>query len=160
MKILTQVTNSILIIVFFTSTFLSAQISDISQKKIQFSVGNSKNSETYLPRSFSLSFNKPIWEVSQTITAEKDKSQENRKYLIALDFDRIPDSLLKVFIDYNKEFSGTIITTDSSTNQVQRKIRYVGAVLDSMSEQQSADYSSSYIYISCRELIIDDVQLK
>ncbi|MCX8526448.1 hypothetical protein OF897_21250 [Chryseobacterium formosus] len=155
MKRVNFIGKTIFSLVILISNLLFAQSLAISQKKIEFSVVNGKNSETFLPRSYSMSFNKPV-----SLDNEVDKIYDHRRYLIALDFERIPSSLLKIITNYDKEFTGIIVITDSNNNSVQRKVTCVGATLDSLSDQQSPDYSSSYIYISCRELTIDNVLLK
>jgi hypothetical protein len=87
-------------------------------------------------------------------------SVKEKKYFIAVDFATMEPALLQLITDYSTDFSGEVKITGKKDNCILQKIEFSGASMDNVTSQGSADDTSTFIYLWCREITVNDVQLK
>nr|WP_294784285.1 hypothetical protein [uncultured Flavobacterium sp.] len=102
-------------------------------------------------RSITFSFTKSV------VNAETNEGKNN--YYFSLDFEKQDIALLTALMKNKAGIDGQITMTDSYGKMPARKFDFTKGRIDSMSEQLTADYSSSYMSMICDTLIIDDVKI-
>ncbi|MBE8728314.1 hypothetical protein [Flavobacterium hungaricum] len=102
-------------------------------------------------RSATFSFTKSV------INTETNEVKNN--YYFSLDFEKQDIVLLAAFMRNKTGIDGQIIMTDSYGKMPVRKFDFTKGRIDSMSDQITADYNSSYISLLCDTLVIDGVKI-
>lgn len=149
-------------IVFFSFLLFSvccyAQTETKPENKIELSVKTTKGISRYQPRSVSLAFSNPSKGMSAGFPPSDDPSAA-KKYFIAIDFDTMDTALLQLITNYANEISGELKVTGKD-NRIIQKIIFSGASLDNFSSQSSAEEAHVFIYFWCKEITVNEVQLK
>ncbi|MCJ8154408.1 hypothetical protein MKJ01_11610 [Chryseobacterium sp. SSA4.19] len=146
------------ILLFMTSFYANAQEAEPSGNRIELSVKNKTGISRHEARSVSLSFSNPSKGLSSGLSSP-DAGKE-KKYFIAIDFATMDPALLQLITDYNTDFSGELKITGRKNNRMLQKIEFSGASMDNVTSQGSADDTSTFIYLWCREITVNDVKLK
>lgn len=154
--------KKIFTIVLIALCFLTAksfgQQPDDKSVRIEITVKDGNKVITAPLRSASLAFSKSSGNV--TGTDGVDKKVETKTYFFAIDFEKQDLNLLRAFMKNKSGLDGEITMVDSYGKLPTRKMEFTKATVDSLSEQLTGDYNSSYISISCATLIIDGVTIE
>jgi len=159
MKITTQLKGTLLLFIT-TLCFVSgsqAQQWDRNRMKIELSVQDGKKTVVSNLTTLSISFNKPA--MATDSTNQQIVDDYNPCYIV-ITFDRLDIPLLRLFMQKNTNLNGKIMVTDSYGKLPTRKIELNSIVMDGMNDNFINEEETSYMNLSCKELIIDDVVLK
>lgn len=148
-----------LLIVFCFLTGLSyAQQSDDKRVKIEITVKDGNKMIVAPVRSATFSFTTS----SNNIKAAdgNEKKEQTKNYYFSIDFEKQNVELLKSFMSNKNGLDGHITMVDSYGKMPSRKLEFTKANIDSLSDQLTADYTSSYMSIVAASLIIDGVKVE
>ncbi|KFF06447.1 hypothetical protein [Flavobacterium reichenbachii] len=149
---------TLLLIVFCFWTGLSYGQLDEKRVKIEITVKDGSKTITALVRSATVSFSKSA---AGSVAADSgDKKSESKYYYFSLDFEKQDIALLKAFMKNKNGIDGQITMVDMNGKLPARKFEFTKATLDALSDQLTADYTSTYMSIACSSMIIDGVNLE
>ncbi len=145
--------------IFFTITIISSLFfsaltfaqQDDKRIKIEISLKDGNKLVKAPVRSATFSFTKSV------VNSETNESKNN--YYFSLDFEKQDIVLLTALMKNKAGIDGQITMTDSYGKQATRKFDFTKGRIDSMSDQITADYNSSYMSLICDSLIIDGVKI-
>ncbi len=109
-------------------------------------------------RTATFSFNTSI--SNGTATDGIEKKAQKKNYYLSIDFEKPNIALLEAFMANKNGLDGQITMVDSSGKIPLRKLEFTKANIDSLSDQITADYTSTYMSIMCATLIIDGVNIE
>lgn len=138
----------------FTCLFFSVVTfgqQDDKRITIEISLKDGNKSIKAPVRSITFSFTKSV------VNAETNEVKNN--FYFSLDFEKQDIALLATLMKNKAGIDGQITMTDSYGKMPSRKFDFTKGRIDSMSEQLTADYSSSYMSMICDSLIIDGVKI-
>ncbi|MCP2029644.1 hypothetical protein L1276_004838 [Flavobacterium sp. HSC-32F16] len=145
---------SLLVICFCFLTQISFGQSDDKRTKIEITVKDGNKTITVPIRSATVSFTKG------TNYKDPEDKTDNRSYYFSLDFEKQDINLLRAFATSKNGLDGQITMVDTYGKTPARKFEFKGAKLDSLSDQLTGDYSSSYFSLYCSLIIIDGVTIQ
>lgn len=134
---------------FFSALTFGQQ--DDKRIKIEISVKDGNKIVKGTIRSATLSFTKTV------INSETNEIKNN--YYFSIDFEKQDIALLAVFMKNKAGVDGQITMTDVFGKLPSRKFDFTKGRIDSLSDQITADYNSSYLSLICDSLIIDGVKI-
>ncbi|MDR2282537.1 MAG: hypothetical protein LBE37_04980 [Sphingobacterium sp.] len=136
-----------------------AQQWDGNRMKIELSINNGANTTVSSLTSLSISYNNP----SATTTKDSVDNLVIEDYnpcYIVITFDQLDLPLLRLFRQKNTTLNGQITVTDSYGKRPTRKIELKSVVMDGMNDNFINDSETSFMNLSCKELIVDGIILK
>lgn len=144
------------------ATFMSAsaQQADNQRMEMQFVVSNGTTRVVSKLINFSLSYNKPIAAVSTDETAKSANVDDYKSCYLVISFERLDIPLLKAFTETKAKLDAEVIITDTYHKLPTRKIELKAIVMDGMNDQLTGDYSTAFMNLSCKELVVDGVKLR
>ena len=146
-------------ITFLLFCFLS-QISygQVEEKrtKIEITVKDGNKTITATVRSATASFTRP----SALVPKDPLEKTDPRSHYLSIDFEKQNIALLGAFVKNKNGIDGELTIIDTYGQTPSRKFEFKGATLDALSDQLNGDYSSSYLSLNCKTLIIDGVTLE
>jgi len=125
--------------------------------KIEISLKDGNKIVKGTVRSATFSFTKSANNIAQKDGTEKAEVKNN--YYFSLDFEKQDIALLTAFMKNKAGIDGEITLTDTYGKQPTRKFDFTKGKIDSLSDQLTADYTSSYMSLVCETLIIDGVKI-
>ncbi len=120
--------------------------------KIEIALKDGNKTTKAVLRSATFSFTKS--------TAIGTESEIKNNYYFSLDFEKQDIALLAVFMKNKAGVDGQITMIDTFGKLPTRKFDFTKGRIDSLSDQLTADYTSSYISLLCDSLIIDGVKIE
>ncbi|QSW88787.1 MULTISPECIES: hypothetical protein [Flavobacterium] len=148
-----KILSFLLISFLFLTQITYAQLEE-KRTKVEITVKDGNKTITVPVRTATVSFTKGI--ASQDPLDKTD----NRNYYLTVDFEKQDTNLLRAFASHKNGLDGQITMIDTFGKLPTRKFEFKGGKLDSLSDQLSADYTSSYYSIYCNLLIIDGVTIE
>lgn len=148
-----------LILTCLVTVNAQAQQMDSSRMVVEMTLRNSNNSivsKSSKLSSFSVSYTKP----TKTEGKKEAKEADEKACYVVLTFLVMDIPILKTFTETTEKLDAEITITDRYGKFPNRKIILKDVVMDGMNDQISGDYLSSYMNLSCKELIVDGVKLK
>lgn len=142
---------------FLTGLSFSQQLED-KRVKIEITVKDGNKTIIAPVRTATFSFTTSIHNGISTDGTEKKGQTKN--YYLSLDFEKPNIALLKAFMANKNGLDGQITMVDSYGKMPSRKLEFTKANIDSLSDQITADYTSTYMSIMCATLIIDGVNIE
>ncbi|ERJ57670.1 hypothetical protein [Sphingobacterium paucimobilis] len=161
MKITNQLKGALLLFII-TLCFVSgsqAQQWDRNRMKIELSVQDGKETVLSNLTTLSISFSKPSTTTAVDSAIQQTVDDYNPCYIV-ITFDRLDIPLLRLLMKKNTTLTGKIMVTDSYGKLPTRKIELNSIVMDGINDNFINDEETSYMNLSCKELIIDGVVLK
>lgn len=134
---------------FFSLTTFGQQ--DDKRIKVEITVKDGNKIIKGVLRSATVSFTRSI------VNAETNEIKNN--YYFSIDFEKQDIALLSAFMKNKNGLDGEITMTDVYGKLPTRKLEFTKGKIDSLSDQITADYNSSYMSLNCDSLIIDGVKI-
>lgn len=145
---------SFLLIAFCFLTQITYGQLDEKRTKVEITVKDGNKTITVPVRTASVSFTRGV------VSKDPLDKTDNRSYYLTLDFEKQDTNLLRAFATSKNGLDGQITMVDTFGKLPSRKFEFKGGKLDSLSDQISSEYTSSYFSLICNLLIIDGITIE
>lgn len=163
--------KTLLLLVTLISVFsiTKSQAQEAPRYKMEMTIeANGRSSKADIS-SVNYSISRNVYDTATEVKKEKGKAKEVYPYTQPNDFyititlNKIDKELLTIVADKKSSFGGVITITDTYGKEAARKIAFKNGFVSSLTESLSG-YSASYgsagsMYISVKELVIDEVKI-
>jgi len=150
-----KILSTTLLIFCFLTQITYGQLEE-KRTKIEITVKDGNKTITAAVRSATASFTRP----SVLVSKDSLEKTDPKSHYLSIDFEKQNIALLAAFVKNKNGIDGQLTITDTYGQTPSRKFEFKGATLDALSDQLNGDYSSSYLSLNCKTLIIDGVTLE